>query len=247
MSLSKTRHTSVDDLLHHTEGDPHRRATSLSDFILGAQDGLVNVLGVILGIAAATNDARIVLVAGLATTFAESISMGAVAFTTTLADADLYQSEQEREYRHIEEIPNLEKQEVREIYKEKGFKGELLDHIVETVTANQDVWVAVMMAEEHQLSPIDRKQAWRAAWVVGISAVIGSLVPLAPFPFLPIGTSMWASVLITAAVLFAIGYYKAHVTVGRPMRSGVEMTIIGTLSALAGYAVGALLKVPAVP
>lgn len=247
MSLSKTRHTSVDDLLHHTEGDPHRRATSLSDFILGAQDGLVNVLGVILGIAAATNDARIVLVAGLATTFAESISMGAVAFTTTLADADLYQSEQEREYRHIEEIPNLEKQEVREIYQEKGFKGELLDHIVETVTANQDVWVAVMMAEEHQLSPIDRKQAWRAAWVVGISAVIGSLVPLAPFPFLPIGTSMWASVLITAAVLFAIGYYKAHVTVGRPMRSGVEMTIIGTLSALAGYAVGALLKVPAVP
>jgi len=237
----------VDDLLHHTEGDPHRRATGLSDFILGAQDGLVNVLGVILGIAAATNDARIVLVAGLATTFAESISMGAVAFTTTLADADLYQSEQEREYRHIEEIPNLEKQEVREIYEEKGFKGELLDHIVETVTANQDVWVAVMMAEEHQLSPIDRKQAWRAAWVVGISAVIGSLVPLAPFPFLPIVTSMWVSVLITAAVLFAIGYYKAHVTVGRPMRSGAEMTFIGTVSALAGYAVGALLKVPAVP
>jgi len=247
MSLSKSRHTSVDDLLHHTEGDPHRRATGLSDFILGAQDGLVNVLGVILGIAAATNDARIVLVAGLATTFAESISMGAVAFTTTLADADLYQSEQEREYRHIEEIPNLEKQEVREIYEEKGFKGELLDHIVETVTANQDVWVAVMMAEEHQLSPIDRKQAWRAAWVVGISAVIGSLVPLAPFPFLPIVTSMWVSVLITAAVLFAIGYYKAHVTVGRPMRSGAEMTFIGTVSALAGYAVGALLKVPAVP
>jgi len=247
MSLSKSRHNSVEDMLHHTEGDPHRHGSGLSDFILGAQDGLVNVLGVVLGIAAATNDARIVLVAGLATTFAESISMGAVAFTTTLADADLYQSEREREYRHIEEIPNLEKQEVHDIYRKKGFKGELLDHIVETVTANQDVWVAVMMAEEHQLSPIDRKQAWRAAWVVGISAVIGSLVPLAPFPFLPVGTSMWVSVLVTAAVLFAIGFYKARVTVGRPMHSGLEMTIIGTISALAGYAVGALLKVPAVP
>lgn len=247
MSLSTPRRNSVEDLLHHTESDPHRRASGLSDFILGAQDGLVNVLGVILGIAAATNDARIVLVAGLATTFAESISMGAVAYTTTLADADMYQSEREREYRHIEEIPNLEKKEVHDIYKEKGFKGELLDHIVETVTANQDVWVAVMMAEEHQLSPIDRKQAWRAAWIVGISAVIGSLVPLAPFPFLPVGTSMWVSVLVTAAVLFAIGFYKARVTVGRPMRSGLEMTIIGTLSALAGYAVGALLKIPAVP
>ena len=85
------------------------------------------------------------------------------------------------------------------------------------------------------------------AWVVGISAVIGSLVPLAPFPFLPVITSMWVSVLITAAVLFAIGAYKARVTIGHPMRSGLQMTIIGTLSALAGFAVGALLKVPAVP
>ncbi len=247
MSLTQPYRQAVKDVLHHTEGDPHRRGSGLSDFILGAQDGLVNVLGVVLGIAAATNDTRIVLVAGLATTFAESISMGAVAFTTTLADADLYRSEREREYRHIEEIPNLEKQEIRDIYEEKGFKGELLDHIVETVTANQDVWVAVMMAEEHQLSPIDRRQAWRAAWVVGISAIIGSLVPLAPFPFLSVGTSMWASVLVTAAVLFAIGFYKARITVGRPMHSGLEMTIIGTISALAGYAVGALLKVPAVP
>ena len=247
MSLTPTYRHAIKDVLYHLEGDPHRRASSLSNFILGAQDGLVNVLGVILGIAAATNDARIVLVAGLATTFAESISMGAVAFTTTLADADLYQSEREREYRHIEEIPNLEKQEVRDIYEEKGFEGELLEHIVETVTANPDVWVAVMMAEEHQLSPIDRRQAWRAAWVVGLSAVIGSLVPLAPFPFLPVTTSMWVSVLVTAVVLFGIGFYKAHITVGRPTRSGVEMAIIGTLSALAGYAVGSLLKVPAVP
>lgn len=245
--MSHTMNPLLDEFLHHTQHDPHRRGSGLSDFILGAQDGLVNVLGVILGIAAATNDARIVLVAGLATTFAESISMGAVAFTTTLADADHYQSELEREYRHIQEIPNLEKQEIREIYEGKGFKGSLLNRIVDTVTANKDVWVAVMMAEEHRLAPVDRRQAVRAAWVVGLSAVIGSLVPLTPFVFLPVFTSMWLSVLVTALVLFIIGVYKARVTVGRPLRSGIEMAIIGTLSALAGYIVGVLLKVPAVP
>jgi vacuolar iron transporter family protein len=247
MSYTHTHNPFLDEVLHHLQRDPHNRTSSLSDFILGAQDGLVNVLGVILGIAAATNDVRIVLVAGLATTFAESISMGAVAFTTTLADADHYQSELEREYRHIQEIPNLEKQEIRDIYTDKGFKDDLLDRIVDTVTANKDVWVAVMMAEEHQLAPVDRKQAIRAAWIVGLSAVIGSLVPLAPFMFLPVATSMWASVLVTALVLFAIGVYKARVTVGKPMRSGMEMAIIGTLSALAGYLVGILLKVPSVP
>ena len=237
----------INEVLHHTQTDPHKRASGLSDFILGAQDGLVNVLGVVLGIAAATNDARIVLVAGLATTFAESISMGAVAYTTTLADADLYQSEREREYRHILEAPNLEIKEIRDIYASKGFKGELLDRIVGTITANQDVWVAVMMAEEHQLAPVDRKTAIRAAWVVGLSAIIGSLVPIAPFIFLPVATSMWMSVLLTALVLFAIGFYKARVTVGKPMKSGVEMAVIGTLSAMAGYLVGILLKVPTVP
>ncbi len=237
----------LNEIFHHTQTDPHKRASGLSDFILGAQDGLVNVLGVVLGIAAATNDVRVVLVAGLATTFAESISMGAVAFTTTLADADLYQSEREREYRHIIEAPHLETKEIRDIYESKGFKGELLNHIVSTITANQDVWVAVMMAEEHQLAPVDRKTAIRAAWVVGLSAIIGSLVPIAPFIFLPVATSMWMSVLLTALVLFAIGFYKARVTVGKPMKSGVEMAVIGTLSAMAGYLVGILLKVPTVP
>lgn len=236
-----------EEIFHHNHTDPHKRGSGLSDFILGAQDGLVNVLGVVLGIAAATNDARVVLVAGLATTFAESISMGAVAYTTTLADADLYQSEREREYRHILEAPVLETKEIRDIYESKGFKGDLLDRIVETITANKDVWVAVMMAEEHQLSPVDRSKAMKAAWVVGFSAIVGSLVPIVPFLFLPVSMSMWLSVLVTALVLFGIGFYKARVTVGTPMRSGTEMMLIGTISALAGYLVGVILKVPPLP
>src|ERR671937_647952 len=88
--------------------DSHHRASALSDVILGGQDGLVNVLGVILGVAAATQDAHIVLVAGLAATFAESVSMGAVAYTSTLADADLYESERAREYRHVHQSPEAE-------------------------------------------------------------------------------------------------------------------------------------------
>ncbi len=233
----------VDDIKYHLFHDPHKRASRLSDIILGGQDGLVNVLGVILGVAAATNDPRIVLVAGLAATFAESVSMGAVAYTSTLADADFYESERAREFRHIAEVPVLEKDEVHEIYAKKGFDGELLNHIVETITANKDVWVAVMMSEEHQLSPTDRRQAMKSAIVVGLSAVIGSLIPLAPFFLLPVAHSMWVAVLITALVLFAVGGYKARITVGHPGKSGLEMAIIGTLSALVGYAVGAIFKI----
>lgn len=229
---------------YHTRHDPHRQASGLADIILGGQDGLVNVLGIILGVAAATNDAHIVMVAGLAATFAESVSMGAVAYTSTLAESDFYESEREREYRHISEVPELERQEIYDIYRDKGFQGVLLERIVDTITANRDVWVAVMMAEEHQLSPVNRQQALRIALVVGFSAIVGSLIPLLPFAFLSVKMSMWASVVIAALTLFVVGAYKARVTVGHPGRSGLEMAIIGTVSALVGYVVGILLKVP---
>ncbi len=244
---TRPREATADQLTYHLHGDPHHRASALSDIILGGQDGLVNVLGVILGVAAATADAHIVLVAGLAATFAESVSMGAVAYTSTMAAADVYASEQAREYRHVRRVPELERQEIRELYACKGFAGDLLDRIVETITANPDVWVAVMLAEEHHLTPISRAHALRAAFVVGVSAVVGSLIPLIPFVMLPVGTSMGVSIVVAALVLFAVGAYKARLTVGRPGRSGLELAIIGTLSALVGYAVGALLRVPVTP
>lgn len=246
----KRRHLPPEDhdqLLYHRHDDPHRYTSALADVILGGQDGLVNVLGIVLGIAAATSDARIVLVAGLAATFAESISMAAVAYTSTLAETAHYESELEREYRHVHMVPAVEREEIRAIYRRKGFEGELLDQIVEKITADKDIWVGVMMSEEHQLTPTNRKDAIRSAIIVGTAAVVGSLIPLIPFLLLDVRTSIWVSLCISALTLFIVGFYKAHTTVGHPGKSGLEMAIIGTVSALVGYLVGIMLKVPATP
>jgi len=226
------------ELLHHQYADPHREGSSLSDVILGGQDGLVNVLGVILGVAAATEDARVVLVAGLAAALAESISMAAVAYTSTVAKGELYESERAREYRHLRDAPNLERDEVRQIYERKGFDGRVLDQIVDTITANPDVWVAVMMAEEHRLTPIDRKSALRSSVVVGVSAIVGSVIPLVPFVAVPVNLGMLLAILVSAVALFAVGAVKASRTVGRPVKSGFELMMIGIVSAMVGWAVG---------
>jgi VIT1/CCC1 family predicted Fe2+/Mn2+ transporter len=231
----------------HDHHDPHHGAFRLADVILGGQDGLVNVLGVILGVAAATAEARIVIAAGLAATFAESISMGAVAYTSTLAENDLYHSEREREYRHIHLAPDVEVQEIRDIYRQKGFEGETLEKIVEVITSNPDVWVNVMMSEEFQLAPPEKSKALNSALLVGFSALIGSFIPLLPFFFWTVKLSIWISLFIAALTLFLAGVYKARVTVGKPVRSGLEMAIIGTVSALAGYAVGWIFKAPPLP
>ena len=232
------------ELEFHEHHDPHHQASAISDVILGGQDGLVNVLGIALGVAAATQDPRIILAAGMAATFAESVSMAAVAFTSRRADQDYYESEKAREFRHLRLVPAVEQEEVRAIYAAKGFQGEALDGIVRTITADEDVWVGVMMAEELRLSPVDHRAAVKSALIVGVAAIIGSLIPLTPFILLPVVPAMAASLVVAAGTLFAVGAYKARLTVGRPGRSGLEMALIGTASALVGYVVGLFFRVP---
>src|SRR5467141_2536264 len=115
----------------HEHGTPGSIGRRLRDIILGGQDGLVNVLGLVLGVAAATQSVRVIFVAGLAATFSESIAMGGVAYTSALADRDYYLSERAREMREIEEVPEIEKEEVRQIFREKGLHGDLLERVVQ--------------------------------------------------------------------------------------------------------------------
>lgn len=223
--------------------EAHHREFKLSDVILGGQDGLVNVLGVILGVAAASGNSRLVLAAGLAATFAESISMAAVAFTSKLAAAEHYESEVRRETEEMDHFPEVEAEEIRQIYKKRGFSGQLLEDVVQTIIGNREVWLSVMMGEELGLESVNRKKILGSSLLVGLSAVVGSLIPLAPFVFWPIVASSIISLILASSTLMLLGAYKARVTSGRPWRSGFQMAVIGTLSALAGFAVGLVFKV----
>src|ERR1700756_5919135 len=97
--------------------EPHSSHSFLSDFILGSQDGLVTVLGILLGISAATSDVRIIYVGALAALGAESISMGAVAYTSTVARRRQYLKESAREELEMREAPATERQEVQDVLK----------------------------------------------------------------------------------------------------------------------------------
>src|SRR3989344_1485983 len=215
--------------------EPHHNRTSgskLRDVILGGQDGLVNVLGVILAVAYATNDARIVIIAGLAATFAESISMAAVAYTSFNAERDYYRSELERE-----------RNEIRDIYYRKGFRGNLLSSIVKKITSNKKLWLDIMMKDELNLHEDRTTNPGKSAFVVGISAFIGSVVPPASFFFLPVGDAIATSLVVSTLTLFISGAVKARITIGNWLRSGLEMAAIGMAAAIVGYAIGASLGV----
>src|SRR5437773_329365 len=119
----------------------HRGTNSLRDVILGGQDGLVNILGIILGVIAGGGSNTVLLAAGFAAAITESISMGAVGYTSSISERDYYEAERAREAAEIATVPDAERQEIRDIYASRGFTGNLLDGVVETITANRETLV----------------------------------------------------------------------------------------------------------
>lgn len=223
--------------------ESHFKGTWLRDVILGGQDGLVNVLGVVLGVAAAGGDNRVLVAASLAAAFAEAVSMGAVAYTSALAQRDYYQKELQREKKEIEEQPETERQEIRKIYEEKGFKGKDLDQVVTIVTANKDVWLKTMMREELDLVDVGIQSILRSSAIVGITALVGAFIPVFPFLINFHQYSIPISLAISGLVLFSVGVYQAKTYVGSWWRSGLQMLVIGLGAATAGFVIGKIFEV----
>lgn len=224
--------------MHRNELSHIGKKSELADIVLGGQDGLVNVLGVILGIGAASGDIKIIIAGGLAAMFAESISMGAVALTSKMTLRDHYKAELQREKQEIAQMPEKEKEEIRDIFAKKGLSGKVLDDVVEHVTSDETAWLKMMMREELGLQEVKDTDIYTGSFVVFISALVGSFIPLVPFFFLSIQSATVASVVLSIIALLLVGIYKAKATIGSPLKSGLQMVLIGMGAALAGYVIG---------
>ncbi|PIN82723.1 hypothetical protein COV61_05160, partial [Candidatus Micrarchaeota archaeon CG11_big_fil_rev_8_21_14_0_20_47_5] len=210
---------------HMEEEETGGTGELLRQTILGGQDGLVNVLGIVLGVAAATSDARMVLVAGFAAAFAESVSMAAVAYTSTRAEQDHYRRMLAVEKYEMENLPDIEREEIRMIYRKKGFWGKDLERVVKVITGNKKMWLDVMMKEELGLVDVGGIKPKNEALVVGVSSFIGSLLPLLAFLVLPISSAFFAAIAISLVILFAAGMVKGKLTTGKILHDGVEMAV----------------------
>lgn len=223
--------------------ETHSRASWMRDVILGGQDGLVNVLGIVLGVSAASQDKNILIAASLAAAFAEAVSMAAVAYTSTLAQIDHYQKEVEQERKEIDNDPQKEIDEIREIYRKKGFSGELLENIVTTITKDKESWLKALVKEELGLEKIDKSTIFTISATVGVAALVASFVPITPFFFLPHSLAIIVCLASSAIVLFGIGAYEAKTYVGSWLKNGIQLTIIGLGAALVGFLIGKIFKV----
>jgi VIT1/CCC1 family predicted Fe2+/Mn2+ transporter len=212
---------------------------SLRNFVFGTSDGLVTVLAFVAGVSASLATRRLVLLAGLSEMFAGALSMGLGAFLGARAERDLYRRERAREEREVHEVPHLERDELREIYRKKGFEGDDLERVVEVLTENQKRWVDVMMSEELGLAA-PQESALKPGLVVGASYLCAAAVPLLPYLFLPLRWALIASIGLTGAALVAVGVGKARFTQRDKLRAALETLIAGWLGTVICWGIGQL-------
>jgi predicted membrane protein (TIGR00267 family) len=218
----------------------HRETNWLRDVILGGQDGLVNILGIILGVIAGGGSTTVLLATGFAASITESISMGAVGYTSSVSQRDFYRAERAREAAEIDTVPEEERQEIREIYATKGFTGDLLERVVDTITADRDTWLATMMDEELHLRPVQTTDVLRSAVLITVATLIGHLIPLLPFVWLARTPALVLAIALSALVLFGVGVYSALTLIGDWRKSGLQMLVIGLGAAGVGFLIANL-------
>ncbi len=210
------------------------------DLVFGGVDGAVTTFAVVSGVAGAELEAAIVLVLGAANLLADGFSMAVGSFLGARTEADHRRRIRASEEDHIDRVPEGEREEVRQIYRAKGFEGALLEQVVERVTADRDLWIETMLVEEHGLPPVARSPG-RAAAATFAGFLVAGAVPLAPH-VVGLEDAFLVSALSTAGVFAIIGSLRGVVTKSGALRGAIETVALGGCAAALAYGVGWLLR-----
>lgn len=221
----------------------HQRATGkyIGDFVYGANDGIITTFAIVAGATGASLSGIVVIILGFANILADGISMGASNFLGRKSENDFIKAQKEKENWEIDNLRELEVEEVREIYKNKGFKGKDLERAVSIITSNRDVWVDTMMKDELGLIEDDTNPV-RHGLVTFVAFVLAGFVPLLPF-FVPgLTNTFLISSILGATMLFTIGALRSLITTVGAFRGGIEMLTTGGAAAAVAYLIGLVIS-----
>ena len=228
--------------MHHHEH--HLKSSdTIRDIVIGMSDGLTVPFALAAGLSGAVNSSGIVVTAGIAEIVAGSIAMGLGGFLAGRTESDHYNSELKRKYEEIERVPEQEKFEVKEVFAGFGLSLALQDQIAEEMAKDKDKWVDFMMRYELGLEKPEANRATQSAITIGISYIVGGIIPLSPYFFAASSQrALYYSCVITMICLFIFGYFKSKVT-GQPAFTGaIKVLFIGALAAAAAFLMAKLIN-----
>ncbi|QUC64632.1 VIT1/CCC1 transporter family protein [Nitrosopumilus sp. K4] len=213
------------------------------DFIYGSIDGAVTTFAIVAGVVGASLPSGIILILGFANLFADGFSMAAANYQASKAKNEFVEMKRRQEEWEIENLEEQEKDEIRDIYRKKGFKEELLEEIVRIITSRKKIWVDTMMKEELGLIE-DEKNPTDSSLSTFVGFNLIGLIPLIPFMiFILIGAepnseAFMYSIVLVLISFFLVGMIKGKIVRRSMIRDGFYTVIIGGTAAAVAYIVG---------
>lgn len=246
MDKEKTELKHNEDSLHASSSKWIKAQTYLSEFVYGGMDGSVTTFAVVAGSTGANLDPSIIIILGFANLFADGFSMSVGSYLSSRSELEQFEKERKVEEWEVDNMPEAEREEIREIYRGKDFEGELLEKIVDVITADKKRWVDVMMKEELNMIK-DAKPPLVSAIATFISFVLVGFIPLMTYVWEYISGSdikdtFLATSVLTGIAFLIIGYLKSIVAKTRRLKGILETLALGGVAAVVAYYIGNILE-----
>ena len=231
----------MDIHLHHEE---HVTSSELlTDIVIGMSDGLTVPFALAAGLSGAVSSTSIIVIAGIAEICAGSIAMGLGGYLAGKTEQDHYNSEFKREHYEVDHLRHMEIKETKEFFANIGLSEELQEKATEEIAKDKDKWVEFMMKYELGLDKPDPKRAKKSAFNIGVSYIVGGLVPLSPYFIVssPV-EGLRFSAMVTLVCLFIFGWFKSKLTGITPFWGALRVTLIGAMAAAAAFGVAKIFE-----
>lgn len=231
-------------MLNTTHIEPHIKESSyIRDLVFGFGDGVNTSLGIVAGVGGAAISADVVILAALVGMFTGAKAMAVQNYLAVKSQREILESEIKREEFEIESVPEKERAEIEDIYKAKGFQGEVLKTVVNTITSNKKVWLKTMLTEELGVNLEIVGNPLRGALVMFGAFLLGGILPILPYfivkaGLISSGIAIATAIAISVVSSFTVGAIKSRMAKKSWLKGGLEMAGLGTGIALIGYGIG---------
>lgn len=217
----------------------------LGEFVYGGIDGSVTTFAVVAGSTGAHLESSVIIILGFANLIADGFAMSVGSYLSAKSEKQNYEKHKKIEYWEVDNIPERELEEVRDIYRAKGFEGELLEQVVAKITEDKDRWVDEMMRDELEMLPVT-KSPFSTGAVTFISFLIAGFIPLFVYVWdyaqkLELDLFV-VSCVLTSVAFIGIGFLKSYVTQTNRLRGILETLFLGAAAATLAYFVGSVLE-----
>ena len=228
----------------HTHHEYHLQSSDLlKDIVIGMSDGLTVPFALAAGLSGAVYSTSIIVIAGIAEIAAGSIAMGLGGYLAGKTEQDHYESELKNEYWELDNKREVEIEEVRKVFEEWGLSKEVQLKATEEIIKDRDKWVEFMMKHELNLQKPDPKRASKSAFNIGVSYIIGGLIPLSPYFFVKDSINgLEISVIITLICLYIFGFFKSKLTGVNAWWGGLKVMLIGAAAACAAFGIAKMIE-----